>query len=149
MIVGALSVVVLVSHQGVQNCVQNTSLPCCAEDSAPLKRRECTALKNFFVSSSEGDKWIYHPNWLLGGSYCGFYGVSCNTAGHVTKLILPGNGLQGIIHSSIFEDLIFLEEFNVANNQLLAGPIPREIGSLEKRSSARLLVEIRNCEINT
>ena len=123
------------------NCLTDPTKSCCH---ASDPKDECTALKNFYVGASKGDGWIYKPNWLLGGTYCSFYGVSCNAEGHVTKLVLPGNGLQGVIDPSIFTKLPFLTEFNVANNQLLAGGIPPEIG----RATNLCLFEAYGCSLN-
>ena len=101
------------------------------------------ALKSFYESSSGGDGWHLKAGWLMGGTFCSWTGITCES-GDVTEIDLAGNGLQGIIHPSVFTGLKHLKIFNVQENRLLGGPIPREIG----KATNLCLLEAYDCALN-
>jgi hypothetical protein len=80
----------------------------------------------------------------MGGSFCGWHGIICDKSGNVVAIHLSGNGLIGTLHPAIFTGLTFLTEFNVANNKLLRGPIPPEIG----QALNLCLFEAYGCSLN-
>ena len=54
---------------------------------------ECEALVALY-DSTNGDNWYWKDGWLQTDTPCSWLGITCN-AGHVTKLELDTNGLQG------------------------------------------------------
>lgn len=123
-----------------RNCLHDPTVKCCA-DTDPAE--ECTALTKFYANASKGDGWLLKQNWLTGVTFCSFHGISCDADGHVEKIDLPGNGLQGIIDPSIFTDCKHLVEFNIATNKYLGGPVPKEIG----QASNLCLFEAYQCNL--
>ncbi len=93
-----------------------------------IPESECEALEEFY-DATNGPDW-YSSNWFVFGP-CSWLGVTCedvDSVRSVTELILPGNGLDGIIPSTI-ADLPNLKLLVLPTNQL-GGNIPAEIGSL-------------------
>eukprot|EP00698_Gefionella_okellyi_P005393 TRINITY_DN1494_c0_g1_i1.p1 TRINITY_DN1494_c0_g1~~TRINITY_DN1494_c0_g1_i1.p1 ORF type:complete len:905 (+),score=89.74 TRINITY_DN1494_c0_g1_i1:2351-5065(+) len=74
--------------------------------------------------------WIIHTDWGVTVTECTWYGISCNSAGIVTEIDLPSNGLNGTIPS--LTALISLETLNLIDNQItgLGGPLPPTVMSL-------------------
>jgi hypothetical protein len=113
-----------------RNCLQDPSAPCCGPNDP---KDQCDALKGFFVAASQGDGWLLHSNWLMGGSFCapapnGWHGITC-VGGKVYGIDLSGNELQGTLEPTVFTAFASgLTEFSVAENQGLGGSIPTTIG---------------------
>lgn len=100
----------------------------CASLSA-VPQRECEALLALYLSTG-GSEWEVRTNWLRQTSAispCDWAGVRCD-GGHVTRLILSGNKLQGRL-PRLLGALPALTHLNLADNQLL-GPVPTEICDL-------------------
>ena len=86
-----------------------------------------------------GQDWIDNTNWKTAVPLGEWFGVTTDTAGRVTRLHLPGNGLAGSIPATLGEldTLWYLhlgsrwdsEAQQVVGNAL-TGPIPAELGNL-------------------
>lgn len=87
---------------------------------------ECDALVKLY-DSTQGSQWISSTNWLNMAAPCSWYGVGC-TAGQVTSLVLPVNGLTGSIPPEL-GNLAALRDLRLYTNQL-NGSIPPELGQL-------------------
>ncbi|GMP51307.1 hypothetical protein CsSME_00017585 [Camellia sinensis var. sinensis] len=70
-------------------------------------------------------------NWTPSNDCCGWKGVTCDQAGHVTGLDLNSESISGGVNqsSSLFR-LQFLECLNLANNSFIFTQIPSSFGSL-------------------
>ncbi|KAF7083752.1 hypothetical protein CFC21_087508 [Triticum aestivum] len=69
------------------------------------------------------------PSWSIANSTCSWSGVTCDAAGHVTKLHLSGFGLHGTLHafySAAYQNLIKIK----LNSNNLVGTIPANISLL-------------------
>lgn len=79
-------------------------------------------------NSTDGANWT--NKWTLPtDDPCGLYGVTC-TEGHVTRLVLRYNGLNGVLPSTI-ENLGELVDLYLDNNQI-SGVIPPQLGTLSE-----------------
>lgn len=87
---------------------------------------ECQSLVSLYINTN-GDNWLNTSDWLQTTTPCDWHGVTCE-AGHVSKLDLHGNNLQGPLSSAIGE-LVFLKELILYSNYL-TGAIPPEISNL-------------------
>ena len=87
---------------------------------------ERDALMKLYVSA-DGENWTYNAGWGGEGSYCTWYGVTCE-AGNVTALFLGSNQLSGSIPAEL-GSLNSLEGLGLYENQL-SGSIPVELGKL-------------------
>ena len=86
-----------------------------------------------------GPGWIDNTNWKTAAPLDEWFGVTTDTAGRVTRLELPGNGLAGPIPAALGElallrNLDFGNRWDSAAQQsvenTLTGPIPAELGNL-------------------
>jgi hypothetical protein len=93
-----------------------------------------------FYTSMNGDGWYNNSGWGTDSWHCDWYGVTCDEDGHVTNLVLDGNGQTGTIPSEI-GDLPMLTVLGLTGayecnkggcwwSSQLRGPIPPEIGNL-------------------
>jgi hypothetical protein len=64
-----------------------------------IPQGECEALVALYNSTS-GPNWFVNTGWLQTTTPCSWYGVSC-TAGHVSRLRLVGNSLNGLIPAQL------------------------------------------------
>ncbi len=90
---------------------------------------ECAALVELYTST-EGNQWRQHTNWLAMNSNsapCNWFGVTCS-GGHVTKLELPRNRLRGPLppHLGVLSRLGTL----LLPGNLLSGAVPISICDL-------------------
>ena len=81
-------------------------------------------------NSTNGPDWVRSDKWLSEAPLGTWYGVSTNTDGRVTNLILDNNNLQGTVPSEIGY-LDKLENLSLEFNKLL-GTIPSELGNLRR-----------------
>lgn len=79
---------------------------------------ECDVLVSLYNGTS-GDSWTNHTNWLDTNTPADWYGVTV-ADGHVTKLILSTNNLNGSLPTSL-NNLIYLSDFDVSVNELTGG----------------------------
>lgn len=84
--------------------------------------------------ATDGAHWA--TSWSLpADDPCSLHGVVCS-AGHITRLQLAGNGLQGALPDALF-GLTELVELDLHANSL-SGAIPAAIGSLTRLTTLRL-----------
>jgi hypothetical protein len=107
-------------NQVVPIAVQNG---CDANNQIP--NAECVALVALY-HSTKGNAWTNRTNWLSSPP-CSWFGVTC-AGGHVTEVILEGNGLTGII-TPLVGNLKSLIELNLQHN-LIGGNIPTTLGGV-------------------
>ena len=106
-----------------------------AQGSAASDRAVLEAL----YDATGGPDWIDNTNWKGAAPLGEWFGVTTDTAGRVTRLELPGNGLAGPIPAALGE-LALLWSLNLGSwrdsatqqsvENTLTGPIPAELGNL-------------------
>jgi Leucine-rich repeat (LRR) protein len=89
-------------------------------------------------NSTGGPNWTNKTGWGTDCNVCGWYGVTCNSAGRVVQVKLGQNGLSGFIPASI-GNLTNLNELWLNYNQL-SGSIPPQLGKLSNLSYLTLSV---------
>ena len=85
------------------------------------------ALSSFYLDT-DGDNWTNNDNWdteMLSGRY----GITTNSDGEITKLILDNNNLRGKFPSGLWTFFPSLMHLDLSQNQL-NGTIPAELGNL-------------------
>jgi uncharacterized repeat protein (TIGR01451 family) len=87
-----------------------------------------------FFDSTGGNAWLHRDGWLTSTTPCSWYGITCEN-GHVTRLVLPANELEGLLPNGL-SALSELRQLILAGGVLtstnhLAGSIPPELGSLD------------------
>ena len=89
--------------------------------------------------ATNGSGWADNTNWKTASPLGEWFGVTTDTAGRVTRLELPGNGLAGPIpvglgELTLLRNLDFGSRWDSTAQQsvenTLTGPIPSELGSL-------------------
>lgn len=98
---------------------QATQFASCTEISG-IPADECDVLVALYHDTA-GESWTNHTNWLDTNTPADWYGVTV-ADGHVTKLILSTNNLDGSLPTTL-NDLIDLSDFDVSVNEL-TGSIP-------------------------
>ena len=97
------------------------------------------AVLEVLYDATGGPDWIDNTNWKTSAPLGEWFGVTTDTAGRVTWLELPGNGLAGPIPAALGElallwNLDFGSRWDSAAQQsvenTLTGPIPAELGRL-------------------
>ncbi len=86
--------------------------------------------------ATNGPNWTRNNNWLSNAPLSRWYGVSTNTDGNVTGLVLYGNGLRGSIPPEL-GNLTSLISLSLDTNEL-SGTIPNELGKLTNLKQLRL-----------
>ena len=80
-------------------------------------------------TQTNGDNWTNNSGWLgAEGTECSWYGVTCNTDGHIETISLPSNGLSGTLPDALGQ-LSYLKVLDLTLNAL-TGTIPTELGQL-------------------
>lgn len=100
---------------------------------------ECSVERNALVTlynSTDGGNWTINTKWLTDAPLAEWYGVTTNTEGLVTELMLEDNNLRGNLPIEIthLEHLTAL----VLSKNRLTGSIPPEIGRLKQLKRLRL-----------
>ena len=75
-----------------------------------------------------GDSWNNHSNWCSDEPISTWYGIGVQD-GHVSALVLPGNGLKGDVPAEI-GDLANITYMDISYNEITS--IPKEISNLKK-----------------
>ena len=91
---------------------------------AATDRAALAALYN----ATDGANWRNNGNWLSNAPMGEWHGVTTDSDGRVTQLILDNNQLTGEIPAEL-GNLTYLTELHLDNNQL-TGEIPAELGNL-------------------
>ena len=99
---------------------------------SPRTRRPLTALYN----DTAGANWTTNTNWSSGEPLSSWHGVTTNSDGRVTRLVLNDNGLDGTLPTEL-GDLSALEQLNLQNNAL-SGALPDELANLTNLTSLLL-----------
>ena len=86
--------------------------------------------------ATSGPAWNDRTNWLSAEPLGDWFGVETDRSGRVTSLLLPGNGLSGLIPSDLAQ-LDYLERLDLWRNQL-RGSIPSELGGMTKLQTLNL-----------
>lgn len=82
-----------------------------------IPHAECQELMDFY-DATDGDNWNNNDGWKQTSTPCSWYGVSCS-GGHVNRLVLQNNGLNGSIPD--FTNLPNLQTLDLIINQLSGG----------------------------
>ena len=92
-----------------------------------------------FYDAAGGANWTDSTNWKTAAPLAEWYGVTANSAGRVTELHLPGNGLTGSMAAAL-GDLAFLRLLDLGPrwdstlrqrfDNSLSGTIPEALGNL-------------------
>lgn len=106
---------------------------CSSIDQIPAA--ECDALVSLY-NATDGENWVSNDGWLTTTTPCEWYGVACNSEGHVHQIFLEDNQLVGPIPPEL-GDLTELTWLQLNSNQL-NGPIPPELGKLTQVTWLRL-----------
>jgi Leucine-rich repeat (LRR) protein len=102
----------------------NTKFSCA--DITEIPHSECEALVSLYESTN-GPGWEDNENWLTTWPPSMWFGVTV-TSGHVTRLVLDDNRLDGSLPPDI-DQLTFLEDLELYGNSL-SGSLPPQLGSL-------------------
>ena len=100
-----------------------------ALDEAPSVFIDRDALVAFY-NATNGDNWANNTDWLTDAHIYGWYGVTVNIEGSVTRLTLEENNLAGEMPAEL-GDLSSLTRLNLWNNEL-TGEIPTELSNLTR-----------------
>lgn len=114
---------------------QEDNFVACPEDERETIERYALVLLYF---ATQGDDWVScsmadegcSQRWLSDEHHCQWYGVSCNKAKHVTKVVMKNNGLKGPLPSEVFA-LSSLARLSLDHNQI-NGTISSSIGNLDQ-----------------
>ena len=106
------------------NDLEELNLPVCAAATHEGDRAALVALYN----STGGARWTQNRNWLSGRPIGEWHGVTTDSNGRVTRLVLFANRLTGEIPPEL-GGLSNLKELSLYSNQL-TGEIPPELGGL-------------------
>ena len=87
---------------------------------------ERTALEALY-DATDGAHWMDSTHWKTDDG--DWYGVTTNSSGNVTDLVLSFNELSGTIPAAV-GGLTNLEQLDLSFNKKLSGPIPTELGNL-------------------
>ena len=114
--------------EGLRNMATNDldelGLADCASGDAATDRAALVA----FYNATGGANWRNNGNWLSNAPIGAWHGVTTDSDGRVTHLLLASNQLTGEIPAEL-GDLTNLEVLSLSGNQL-TGEIPAELGSL-------------------
>ena len=110
-----------------------------AEAAAQGSAASDRAVLESLYDATGGPDWIDNTNWKMAVPLGEWFGVTTDTAGRVTRLQLPGNGLAGPIPAALGElallrNLDFESRWDSEAQQsvenMLTGPIPAGLGNL-------------------
>ena len=89
-----------------------------------------------FYTATDGANWTTSTNWNSVEPLSSWYGVTTNSDGRVTRLVLNNNGLDGTLPTAL-GDLSELEQLNLQDNAL-SGALPSELADLDSLQSLLL-----------
>ncbi|MYC93670.1 MAG: hypothetical protein F4X14_01755, partial [Caldilineaceae bacterium SB0661_bin_32] len=102
--------------------------PTASTQPAPDPAGERAALVALYRATG-GDGWKQKDNWLSDRPLSDWHGVTTDAGGHVTRLKLGGNQLNGTLPD--LSALTYLEELSLTGNHLLTGTIP-DLGAFSR-----------------
>ena len=79
-------------------------------------------------NATDGANWTASTNWTTEEALSSWHGVTTDSDGRVTQLVLDSNGLSGTLPTAL-GDLSELERLNLENNAL-TGALPSELANL-------------------
>lgn len=91
---------------------------CDVNNVSQIPQAECRALVQLYYDT-RGQSWLKQDNWLQSATPCSWFGVSCD-AGRVSSIVLPENGLVGILPDGLTA-LSALAELDLSFNSLQGG----------------------------
>ena len=103
-----------------------------AQNSVATDKAALTALYN----ATDGANWTTNTNWTSTEPLSSWSGVTTNSDGRVTALVLNGNGLDGTLPTAL-GDLSELERLDLQDNAL-SGALPSELANLTNLTSLLL-----------
>lgn len=112
-----------------------TPAPSPTSASVPARSPDRPSLVALY-NATDGPQWTNGENWLSDRPIGSWYGVTTDSEGRVTRLILNGNNLAGPLPDRL-GNLSHLTELDLADN-ILEGPIPEKIGNLGGLTRLRL-----------
>ncbi len=95
-----------------------------AQDGVATDKAALVALYN----ATDGANWTPNTNWTSTEQLSAWHGVTTNSDGRVTRLVLNDNGLDGTLPAAL-GDLSALEYLDLQNNAL-SGALPAELADL-------------------
>ena len=124
--------------EGTQLCVPQDDDYKTWLEQIPVKTvTSCSNLESnvltLLYNATNGHNWEDNTNWLGQEPVGTWYGVSTDSKGHVTDIELANNNLSGSVPRQL-AGLSKLKSLNLGTNELLSGPLPRELISLELRA---------------
>ena len=108
------------------------AVPASAQNTVATDKAALVALYN----AADGANWTTNTNWTSEEPLSSWFGVTTNSAGRVTALVLNGNGLEGTLPAAL-GDLGELEQLDLQNNAL-GGALPTELADLTNLTSLLL-----------
>ena len=106
--------------------------PASAQNTVATDKAALVALYN----ATDGANWTTSTNWTSEEALSSWYGVTTNSDGRVTALVLNNNGLDGTLPTAL-GDLSELERLNLEDNAL-SGALPSELADLDSLQSLLL-----------
>ena len=103
-----------------------------AQNSVATDKAALVALYN----ATDGANWTTNTNWTSDMALSSWFGVTTNSDGRVTALVLNGNGLDGTLPVAL-GDLSELEQLDLRDNAL-SGALPSELANLTNLTSLLL-----------
>ena len=103
-----------------------------AQDGVATDKAALTALYN----ATGGANWTPNTNWTSDEPLSSWSGVTTNSDGRVTRLVLNDNGLDGTLPTAL-GDLSELEQLDLQDNAL-SGALPSELANLTNLTSLLL-----------
>ncbi len=94
------------------------------------------ALVALYNATDGANSWTTKTNWTTDQALSSWSGVTTNSDGRVTRLVLNNNGLTGTLPTEL-GDLSELEQLNLEDNAL-SGALPSELADLDSLQSLLL-----------
>ena len=94
----------------------------------PLTERE---ILEWLYRNTGGANWRESTGWLTDAPLDQWHGVETDDAGQVVELRLPNNGLTGSLPVELAQ-LSKLKVLDLSYNRQLSGPVPPELGGLDR-----------------
>ena len=106
--------------------------PASAQNTVATDKAALVAL----YTATNGVNWTTNTNWNSDETLSSWHGVTTNSDGRVTRLVLNNNGLDGTLPTAL-GDLSVLEQLNLQDNAL-SGALPSELADLDSLQSLLL-----------